>query len=220
MVLTHLCRAWDNDLFSSTDSEGATPRLLQLPYMRILIQGRIGVTIFAFVTGYVCALKPIKLYRAGNQEAALISISKSSLRRIPRLFLPAAAATVFSFVMCELGLFTIAKNQDSWWVAMSPDPTPWVMTALGRLVYNVVTTWTRSENHYDQNQWTLHPLVRGSIWVYAYIVATAFVKPRWRMAGSVAFWGYFWICGDCEFSFFLFRFSFLCWCVWADAFAL
>jgi hypothetical protein len=55
-VLTHIARAFDGDLFLSTSVEGASPRLLQWPYLRILAQGRIGVTIFAFVTGFVCAL--------------------------------------------------------------------------------------------------------------------------------------------------------------------
>lgn len=187
------------DLFSSTSRQDAAPRFFQLPYLRILIQGRIGVTIFAFVTGYVCALKPIKLYKAGNHEAALISISKSALRRFPRLFLPAAAATFVSFAMCEMGLYTIAKSQDSWWVDLnSPVRTPWVGQAVERLVYNIVTTWTRMENIYDQNQWTLLPLLKGSIWVYAFIVATAFVKPRYRMLASFGLWVYFWFCSDCE----------------------
>ncbi|CAN8105421.1 unnamed protein product [Discula destructiva] len=201
VVLTHLCRAWDPQLFSSTSSEDASPRALQLPYLRILIQGRIGVTVFAFVTGYVCALKPIKLYRAGNQEAAFAAISKSALRRIPRLFLPATVATVASFVVCEMGLYTVAKNADSWWVDVnSPAQIPWLGQAVGNLVYNLVTTWTRSINDYDQNQWTLLPLVRGSIWVYAFILATGYVKPCFRMLASLGWSLYFWVCSDSTFG--------------------
>jgi peptidoglycan/LPS O-acetylase OafA/YrhL len=81
--------------------------VLQLPFLRVLIQGRLGVSIFALVTGYVCALKPLKLYRQDKHEAAFVSISKSALRRFPRLFLPSAAATILSFVLCELGLFSV-----------------------------------------------------------------------------------------------------------------
>lgn len=157
------------------------------------------MTIFAFVTGYVCALKPIKLFKDGNHEAALNSVSKSALRRFPRLFLPAAAATVASFSMCQMGLYTIAKAQDSWWVdANSPIRTPQVGQAIARLFYNILTTWTRMENNYDQNQWTLLPLLKGSIWVYTFIVATAYVKPRYRMLASFGLWVYFWCCSDCK----------------------
>lgn len=199
VVLTHLCRAFDGDLFSATSSQDAAPRALQLPYLRILIQGRLGVTIFAFVTGYVCALKPIKLCKAGHHEAALAAVSKSALRRIPRLMLPAAAATFASFVMGEMGLYTVAKNQDSWWVGVnSPERSVGVGAAVAELLSSLVETWTKSLNHYDQNQWTLLPLVRGSMWVYAFVVATAYVKPRFRMLASLGLWVYFWCCSDCK----------------------
>lgn len=202
VVATHLTRGWEGDLFSSTTTEDAQPRLLQLPYLRILIQGRIGVTIFAFVTGYVCALKPIKLCRQGQQETALISISKSALRRFPRLFLPATAATVLSWLAAEMGLYTIAKHQDSWWIDMgSPEPSKNVVQALYELVFNLTTTWTWSANRYDQNQWTLLPLLKGSAYVYAFMVATAYVNPRHRILASLGLWVYFYSAGDCKFNF-------------------
>ncbi|POS78795.1 hypothetical protein DHEL01_v202814 [Diaporthe helianthi] len=201
VVLTHLARAWDGDLFLATSEEGASPRLLQLPYLRILIQGRIGVAIFSFVTGYVCALKPIRLCQQGNQEAAFVSISKSALRRIPRLVLPAAAATTVSCLAAEFGLFAVAKHQDSWWVdVQSPKRIAYLGEALVNLVYWIVSTWTRGLNDYDNNQWTLLPLLRGSIWVYAFMVATAYVKPRYRIMASFGFWVYFYCGSDSAFG--------------------
>lgn len=201
MVLTHLARAWDGELFGATSSEDAAPRLMQLPYLRILIQGRIGVTIFAFVTGYVCALKPIKLCRQGNQEAAFASVSKSALRRIPRLVLPAAAATAVSWLMAEMGLYAVAKHQDSWWIdVQSPRRIAYLGEALGNLVYCIVTTWTRSTNDYDNSQWTLLPLLKGSMWVYSFMVATAYVKPRYRSMASFGLWVYFYCASDCKFA--------------------
>lgn len=197
--MTHLARAWDGELFGATSEEGASPRLMQLPYLRILIQGRIGVTIFAFVTGYVCALKPIRLCRQGNQEAAFVAISKSALRRIPRLVLPAAAATAVSWLMAEFGLYAVAKHQDSWWIdVQSPNRIAYLGEALANLVYCIVTTWTRSGNDYDNSQWTLLPLLKGSIWVYSFMVATAYVKPRYRIMASFGFWVYFYCASDCK----------------------
>ncbi|KAK7739642.1 hypothetical protein SLS53_005609 [Cytospora paraplurivora] len=143
VVLTHLTRAWDGDLFNATSAENAPPRLLQLPYLRILIQGRIGVTIFSFVTGYVCALKPIRLCSQGNQEAAFTSISRSALRRIPRLVLPAAAATAVSWAMAETGLYAVAKHQDSWFIdAQSAERTDYVGEArLLKAVFGMQFFW-------------------------------------------------------------------------------
>lgn len=157
------------------------------------------MTIFAFVTGYVCALKPIKLCRQGNQEAAFASISKSALRRIPRLVLPAAAATAVSWLMAEMGLYAVAKHQDSWWIdVQSPNRIAYLGEALGNLVYCIVTTWTRAGNDYDNSQWTLLPLLKGSMWVYSFMVATAYVKPRYRIMASFGFWVYFYCASDCK----------------------
>ncbi|KAJ0117382.1 cyltransferase family protein [Diaporthe amygdali] len=201
VVLTHLARAWDGELFVATSQEDAPPRFLQLPYLRILIQGRIGVTIFAFVTGYVCALKPIKLCRQGNQEAAFVSVSKSALRRTPRLFLPAAAATAVSWLLAEMGLYAVAKHQDSWWIdVQSPNRIAYLGEALGNLIYCIVTTWTRAVNDYDNNQWTLLPLLKGSMWVYSFMVATAYVKPRYRTMASFGLWVYFYCASDSAFG--------------------
>ncbi|TGO81169.1 hypothetical protein BPOR_1302g00010 [Botrytis porri] len=78
VVATHIARAFDPDLFLASSGEGIRPRLLQLPILRILPQGRIGVTIFSLVTGYVCALKPIRQCRAGNPTACFNTISRSA----------------------------------------------------------------------------------------------------------------------------------------------
>ncbi|KAI3390590.1 hypothetical protein diail_9107 [Diaporthe ilicicola] len=201
VVLTHLARAWDGDLFAVTSQEDVPPRLMQLPYLRILIQGRIGVTIFAFVTGYVCALKPIKLCRQGNQEGAFVSISKSALRRVPRLVLPAAAATAVSWLLAEMGLYAVAKHSDSWWIdVQSPPRMAYLGEAVEHLIYCIVTTWTRANNDFDNNQWTLLPLLRGSMWVYSFMVATAYMKPRYRIMASFGLWVYFYCASDSAFG--------------------
>ena len=77
VVLTHLARAWDYDLFAPRDEEDVDARVLQWPVLRLPWQGRIGVTIFAFLTGYVCALKPTKQARAGDVSDIIYSISRA-----------------------------------------------------------------------------------------------------------------------------------------------
>lgn len=198
-MLTHIARAFDGELFVPTDGDGKPPRLLQLPYLRILVQGRIGVTIFSFVTGFVCALKPLKLTRQGNREAALSSMGRSALRRVPRLVLPAAIATFVICIYAQLGAFEIAHRCDSWWIhSTSPERRPGILSAAANAVYSIVTTWTRSANEYDGSQWTLLPLLRGSMMVYAYVAATVVVQPKWRMTLSVLMWAYMYVASDCK----------------------
>ncbi|TVY71498.1 hypothetical protein LSUE1_G008865, partial [Lachnellula suecica] len=201
VVFTHLARSFDEDLFKPTSAEGASPRVAQWPIIRILFQGRIGVTIFSLVTGYVCALKPIRQCRAGQQDAAFLSISKSAFRRVPRLILPATLATTIIWFFCQLGAFRVGNRVDSWWINYtSPNMSPDLLEGFKQLIYHIITTWTNSWNIYDPNQWTLLPLLKGSMLVYMTMIATAHVKSRYRMMIEAAFFVYYYMCNDSAFG--------------------
>lgn len=200
MVTTHIARAFDEELFKSTSAEGASPRIFQYPILRIIIQGRIGVAIFSLVTGYVCALKPIRQCHAKTPEAALVSIAKSASRRIPRLILPTTLATTIIWLLCQFGVFQVANRTDRWWLRdTSPNMIPYFGNALQSLVMDSITTWTRSWNAYDVNQWTLQPLLKGSMLVYMMVAATVFVKARYRMMIALILYFYYYIGNDCKF---------------------
>ncbi len=200
-MLTHITRAFDDSLFSPASGDGVPPRLLQWPFIRFFIQGRIGVSIFSMVTGYVCALKPIKLYRQGNQEAAFAAISKSAIRRVPRLILPTTLATLGIWFLTQFGAFTVANRTDSWWIDYtSPSAVPYLGNAIKSLLYNLITTWTKGANIYDGNQWTMLPLLAGSYAVYAYVLATVSVRPAHRMMLSLLMWAFYYGASDCELS--------------------
>ncbi len=193
-MLTHITRAFDDSLFSPASGDGVPPRLLQWPFIRFFIQGRIGVSIFSMVTGYVCALKPIKLYRQGNQEAAFAAISKSAIRRVPRLILPTTLATLGIWFLTQFGAFTVANRTDSWWIDYtSPSAVPYLGNAIKSLLYNPHHHLDKGANIYDGNQWTMWPLLRGSMHVYAFMFATAYVQPRYRMMASLGWWVYYYV---------------------------
>ncbi|KAI0165182.1 acyltransferase 3 [Hypoxylon sp. FL1284] len=211
VVLTHIARAFDGDLFLPASHEGAQPRVMQLPFLRILVQGRIGVTIFAFVTGYVCALKPLKLYRQNNQDSAFTSIAKSALRRVPRLVIPCAFATFLIWIMANLGMFLVAKQSDCWWCGKTaPDRQANAYLSVKHLIQNIISTWTNGRNAYDGNQWTLLPLLKGSMQVYTFVIATSYIRPQFRMVLSLMMFAYFWIGSDSAFGMQFFWGVFLC----------
>lgn len=158
------------------------------------------MSIFALVTGYVCALKPIRQSRAGRPEDALTSIGKSAFRRVPRLVLPSAIITVIMWAMCEMGMFEIAKHGESWWTATSSPTRKPFLESIKYLIYETVSTWTRGSNAFDNNQWTMLPLLKGSFLVYCMLVATVYVKPRYRMMISLGLFVYYYICRDGKYS--------------------
>ncbi|KAJ5735768.1 uncharacterized protein N7483_000893 [Penicillium malachiteum] len=182
VVLTHLARAWDYDLFSPRDTEDATPRILQWPILRIPWQGRIGVTIFAFLTGYVCALKPIKQSRAGDTYGAFTTIAKSAFRRPPRLIFPATIALIISWVVAQFGGFIVANRSDCWWCRYAaPEVENSLWKEIIRLGMNFLSTWTTGYMAYDDHQWALLPLLLASMLVYLLLVATMFMRFRFRV---------------------------------------
>lgn len=201
VVFTHIARAFDEDLFRPTSAEGAAPRIWQWPFIRILFQGRIGVTIFSLVTGYVCALKPIRQIRSGHPEQAFGSIARSAFRRVPRLILPTTMATALIWFFTQFGVFEVANRATGWWLNYtSPNITPYVGNAVKELLMNIITTWTKSWNIYDNNQWTLLPLLKGSMLVYIMLIATAYCKSKYRMLIELALFVYYYVGNDCKSS--------------------
>ncbi|KAF3480618.1 uncharacterized protein GIQ15_05965 [Arthroderma uncinatum] len=182
VILTHLARAWDYNLFSAGPAEG-TPRILQRPVLRIPWQGRIGVTIFAFLTGYVCALKPLRLSGSGNYNASFTSIAKSAFRRPPRLILPATIALACAWTVAQFGAFKVATRSDvEWFRAASVKVDPSWLKEISRLFFTILSTWTNGRNDYDDHQWALLPLLKASMLVYVLLVATMYVKYPYRLA--------------------------------------
>lgn len=150
--------------------------------------------IFAFLTGFVCAYKPLKLaYQQGNAPAALKSVARSAFRRPPRLVMPALIATFISFVMSALGGYTAANRCDSHWVRFdAPDPLPFGEN-VKRLFRSSLTTWTNTENLYDRHQWAMRPLLIGAFQVYVVLAATIGMQFRYRIAVHVFMLAYWWM---------------------------
>lgn len=159
------------------------------------------MTIFAFLTGYVCALKPIKLSRAGKYEDALSAIAKSAFRRSPRLILPASIVACIAWTLAQLGGFTVANRSDAEWLRYSsPELDPTLRMEVKRLYWNLIDTWTTGRMDYDDHQWSLLPLLKGSMLVYVVMSATVYCKPRYRMITVTILMAYFYHCREETFS--------------------
>lgn len=163
------------------------PVLLERPYIRVFFQGRIGVAIFSFVTGYVCCLKPIKLFHQGNHDKAFAAISKSAIRRVPRLVLPVAIVLILSCLATQLGAFEVARHSDGWGLDVTaPEYFPNWFEALWTLIRDEVRVWTFGQSVYGAELWTMMPILKGAFWVYVYLLATAQVQQRFRMMIALA----------------------------------
>lgn len=169
---------------------------MQLPILRLVGQGQAWVALFFILMGFVNALKPIKLARAGDVDTALSNLATSSFKRSFRLFLPATAATVLSWLICQFGAYETARKSDAYWLyTTSPAPSASWGTAVIDLLFAIRTTWSYNpDNPYDQPQWALLYLLQGSMFVFAALLVTLNLRPRYRVAMFIIcyFWSFSW----------------------------
>ena len=195
-MFSHMTLAFARYIVRPADGENGPSSWFQRPILRLVGQGPAWVAIFIILSGFVNALKPIKLSRAGNIESALSNLSLSSFRRPFRLFLPAAAATIMSWFICQFGAYETARHSDAYWLQItSPEPSKSWGMAIEDLVHAIRTTWLYNpENPYDQPQWALFYLLEGSMFVFCALLVTINLTPRFRTMTLILcyFWSWNW----------------------------
>ncbi|KAF2398968.1 hypothetical protein EJ06DRAFT_543676 [Trichodelitschia bisporula] len=158
--------------------------LFQRPIFRLVAQGPAWVALFFVLSGFVLSLKPLRQAKGLDPEAALMGLNAAAFRRIWRLVLPAAAATVVSWAVCQVGGYEVANASDSYWIRdTAAVRTPGFFTPVRKLVGAITQTWSLyPANAYDQPQWALMYLLQGSFYVFMVLTATVRLRPKWRAA--------------------------------------
>jgi peptidoglycan/LPS O-acetylase OafA/YrhL len=137
----HVVRGLFPLYLSSADSYDATPRLLQLPILRLYSAGPFWVALFFVLSGYVCAVKPLRLVNVGKIEETRKTIVSSTFRRFLRIGLPATLATVFCWFVCQLGagrLFSEVEVRCAWATFVVATRTPGIIAPLKNLIKHCV----------------------------------------------------------------------------------
>lgn len=194
VVFSHLTIAFARFIVRPGDGVGGPSRYMQLPIFRLVGQGPAWVACFFILSGFVNSLKPIKLARAGQIDTALSNLAVSSFRRSWRLFLPATAATLISWFICQVGGYETARQSDAYWLYVtSPSPSYSWATAVGDLFIAIRKTWTYDpDNPYDQPQWALLYLLQGSMFVFTALLVTINLTPRFRTFCLAVCWFWSW----------------------------
>lgn len=194
VMFSHMTLAFARYIVRPGDGEHGPSQWMQRPILRLVGQGPAWVACFIILSGFVNSLKPIKLARQGNIETALSNLAVSSFRRSFRLFLPAAAATIISWFICQFGAYETARNSDAYWLQItSPGISPSWGQAIIDLIYAIRNTWLYNpENPYDQPQWALMYLLQGSMFVFTALLTTINLTPRFRVLTMMTCWFWSW----------------------------
>ena len=181
----------------SNDEDGTESDLMQRPILRLVVQGNAWVAVFFILLGYVNSLKCIQQSRAGQTDAALGALASSAFRRTGRLVFPAAAVTILTWFVCQLGAFKLSLDSDAYWLrTTSPEPSPSWLSAIHDLGQELVATWFWFSNRYDQPQWALMFLFKGSLFVFIVLLVTVRTTPRFRFVAELLLYAWSWSTGD------------------------
>jgi peptidoglycan/LPS O-acetylase OafA/YrhL len=170
---------------------------MQRPILRLVAQGNAWVAVFFVLLGYVNSLKCIQQSRAGQTDAALGALASSAFRRTGRLVFPAAAVTILTWFACQLGAFQLSGDSDAYWLrTTSPEPSSNWISAIHDLGQELVATWFWFSNRYDQPQWALMFLLKGSLFVFTVLLVTVRTTPRFRFLAEFILYAWSWSTGD------------------------
>jgi transcription initiation factor TFIID subunit 11 len=124
------------------DSFDARPYLFTLPIFKLVFEGGyLAVPIFFIMSGYVCAMKPMKLMRAGKIDDARKVVASSGFRRLIRLGIPATIAVTCSWFICQTGGLNMAISLpgDCWLHFHSAYPVEGFWNSVTQLVKAIVS---------------------------------------------------------------------------------
>lgn len=200
VALSHLLTAFKPELHNPATAPGGPVLLLQRPILRLCMAGPTALAMFFIISGYVCSYK-LMVQNRKDPEIALKSLSRATLGRPARLILPAAVATMFSWVLAEAGAYTMTGKIDAEWIRNGrkyPDES--LYRATSRLVTAWIKTWTEGWDEYDGTQWPMVLLLESSILCYVTLLSTAYVAPRMRRLLFLAVYLYGWMGGQGKIS--------------------
>jgi peptidoglycan/LPS O-acetylase OafA/YrhL len=138
----HCTRAIIPTYLAPADDYDDTPHLFQRPFIRIFAAGPFWTSIFFLLSGYVCAIKPLRLSAQGQPDEARRVIASSAFRRLVRIGVPATLGTTFAWALCQLGAFQIAGSTEyysRWLQATIPERIDGFFPAVADLILQCVS---------------------------------------------------------------------------------
>lgn len=189
----HFGYSWFPSLRDGYGAPGSKDMFWQLPIVRVLHSGRSSVTIFFVLSGYVVTAKTMSLLYQQQQpkpDQVLHSLSGALFRRPFRLYLPIIASTLAILALVRLDVFppnnsygappraqSCAEQLYHWYGQTVHMINPF------RAITGRVGLYSPP---YDGHLWTIPVEFKGSLTVFALILAFARARCWLRLAGVAA----------------------------------
>lgn len=164
---------------------------IQLPFVRLLVNGLPMVAIFFVLSGIALSLKPIQLARNQSWEPFFDTMFSSLFRRWLRLYLPVYFVQSCQLLLTCLGLYTFSSELSAHWPFIGTnDIRPRIKDNNWDQIHDWFNYMVELANPfhlepfwmmYDGHLWTIPTEFRDSMILFAALVGTAKLRPRIRI---------------------------------------
>lgn len=182
----HSSHIWLPGLRAGWGSGPDAYHTMQLPILRIITSGGAMVSIFFVISGYVLSTKPLRLAREGRNEELLHSLTSSTFRRGPRLFIPCIVSTFMTAILAMTGAFVDEG------VARHYPRAATLRDQLASWVHE--TVWFINPfaggTGFEENLWTIPTEFQGSLLIFLCALGLSRSRNIMRLSCLVCFIGY------------------------------
>lgn len=174
--------------------------LIQLPIIRLIVNGQVQVATFYVLSGISLSLKPLRLARSHAFEKLFDTMFSAVFRRALRLYLPVFAVQTGVLLATLLGLYNHAYALSQNWPYGGTNE--FMQTVFGSN-WAQIEDWLRAMWHfadpfvpyqprlmYDVHTWTIPIEFRNSCILFVTLVGFSKLRARVRMSLTVILWAY------------------------------
>lgn len=172
--------------------------LIQLPIVRLLVNGQVQVATFYVLSGISLSLRPLRLARSHDWNTLLHTMFSSVFRRALRLYLPVFAVQICVLLATLLGFYNhgyiLSQN---WPYAGTNEFMHKVFDTNGeqiedwvRAMWNFANPFNPNRPLYDVHLWTIPVEFINSILLFVALVGLSQLRSRVRMSLTMMLWAY------------------------------
>lgn len=147
--------------------------------------GNFAVWVFWVMSAFVLSRKYFQLTRANRGLDGAEYLSRSVIKRYPRLFIPILASVLFAFVILSAGWMTnndlgerLGQHTSQGWLFTFYEFEPSLTQAVRSAVWDAFFDFNR-DTTYNTVLWTMQPEFFGSIFLFGFLSLFGNKRIRW-----------------------------------------
>jgi peptidoglycan/LPS O-acetylase OafA/YrhL len=193
---THFLFAFNDLPVKSWGADAKHKSIAELPFIRWMYSSGLGIMIFFLVAGFVCSMKPLRLMRTNDspsRDKLLQTLSLSTFKRFFRLYLPVLTSTLMIAILAYLGAYEPSRpyiGNKKYFLGVSREPQiKRYATLAGQLrfwlqeINTMMSIWEFKPFYpsHDHHLWSIREQYRGSMYLYAGLLALARTRESARL---------------------------------------